>query len=353
MDVSARIDEGRSWQLAAYIAHIAQQQETSEEVTVFATGEVDSELKVRPVERVSLKLEALARQLDALGFNTEKAIILVPENERDAPSQIGGVPVRRVSTASEALALAGLAAPTSMKVPSGNIPERESGRRVPSWAILAGVVLVAAAFFWIGGDFARWSSLAEQGRILDLEQDMAAVEDTFLGGWRAATYRKWRNVTKPRIGRLDIDGSTLLAEDAAACADKTALEKRRMTQVYTGTAVVCSVEIRAVSDVRGRVVIGRLAYWPNGLGNEDRATRVMRGSHENSGRTWTLEFAQLPEAGAALRLVIISGAVDINGSQPWYQDLLSAHINSAAFAAARDRLQRLGFDTHALDWRRK
>ena len=63
-------------------------------------------------------------------------------------------------------------------------------------------------------------------------------------------------------------------------------------------------------------------------------------------------FDNPPQPGAALRLVVISGAVDIRGSQPWYQDLLAASLDSAVFNAAQDRLIRLGFAVTALDWQR-
>ncbi len=351
MDVAARIDEGRSWQLAAFVAHAAQMEADGDGITVFATGEVDSALAVRPVERVPAKLEVLARYLEGAGLNTEKAVILVPGNETGEPTHVAGIPVRPVMTGDEALMLSGVASPKPPAASRDRSMAKDARRRTPLGMVLLAAIFISAALFWIAGDLARWSALAEQGRILELEQDMAAGEDNLIGGWRAATYRKWRDVTKPKVGQLDVDGWTYAAGAGRDCADKATLEKQRMTQVYTGTAAVCSVEIRAVSDVSDRVVIGRLAYWPNGLGADDRAARVMRGSQNNAGRTWMLEFAQLPGPGAALRLVIVSGDVDIDGPQPWYQDLLSAPMNGAVFDAARARLQRLGFDIYALDWR--
>ena len=78
----------------------------------------------------------------------------------------------------------------------------------------------------------------------------------------------------------------------------------------------------------------------------------MRGSKEVSGRTWTLEFDSLPLQGAALRLVVIAGSDEIRGSQPWYQDLLSAPLDSTAFTSAAARLERMGYLVTARDWRR-
>ena len=126
-----------------------------------------------------------------------------------------------------------------------------------------------------------------------------------------------------------------------------------MTPMYEGSGAVCKAEVRAIEDTSRHVMIGRLAYWPGGLGTADRPARVMRGSKEPSGRTWALAFDQLPGSGAALRLVVITGPVDINGSQPWYRDLLSTPTDGAAYDAAKARLERLGFRVSALDWRRQ
>ncbi len=353
MDVAARIDEGRSWQLAAYIAHAARLKPGGEDIAIYATGEVDSELAVRPVEHVRLKLDALTHHLSEQGATTEKAIILVPGGEDDVPEQIGGIPVKTVTSATDALAFSGIPVPGKSAPAPAVAPVSHSRRRTPAFVILLGAALIAAALFWMAGDFARWSALMEQGRLLEIEEDMARGEENILGRWRAAVYRKWRQVSKPEPGLLDLNGFVYTADDAGACAMPDAREKRPMTQVYQGTAAVCMVEVRAVTDVSERVVIGRLAYWPDGLGNGERPARVMRGSQDAAGRTWTLEFDELPQPGAALRLVVISGDMDINGPQPWYRDLLAAPVDSAAFAAAHTRLKRLGFDIRPLDWRRE
>lgn len=353
MDVESRIDEGRSWQLAAYIAHAARLQAGGGDVTVYATGEVDRELGVRPVERVEQKLEALTRHLAEEGAPSGNAVVLVPDGTDPLPDQIGGIRLVRVSRAADALSVSGVAAPP---LPAGAAPGKSPSpgkRRTPPLMVLLGAALIAAALFWIGGDFARWSGLTERGRILELEQDMAQSDETAFGGWRAAMFRKWLSLKRPENGPTSLQGALFTAPDAAACADVASRERVPMTPVYEGSSEVCMAEMRAIGGPAKDVMIGRLAYWPAGLGSTERPARVMRGSKDASGRTWTLEFDQRPAPGAALRLVVITGPVDINGSQPWYQDLLSAPVAGAAFDAARARLERLGFRVTALDWRRE
>ncbi len=100
-----------------------------------------------------------------------------------------------------------------------------------------------------------------------------------------------------------------------------------------------------------QVLVGRMAYWPSGLG-AGRAGRIMRGSADSTGRIWTLDFKDHPMPGAMVRLVAILGAAEVTGAQPWYRDLLSAPIDSVAFNAAEDRLARLGYSVVAQDWQR-
>ena len=180
MDVASRIDEGRSWQLAAYVAHAARLQAGGGDINVYATGEVDSELGVRPVERVDLKLESLARHLAEHEASSEKSVILIPDGSAPLPDHIGGIPVVRVNNTSEALAASGIAAPPPLK----NTTETSAAsakRRISPLVILLGATVIAAALFWVGGDFARWSALTERGRILELEEDITRAEDTVFG----------------------------------------------------------------------------------------------------------------------------------------------------------------------------
>jgi hypothetical protein len=55
MDVDRMIDDGDSWQLGVYLAHLSENN-TDQNIYVFATGEVDRELRVRPVSNISENL---------------------------------------------------------------------------------------------------------------------------------------------------------------------------------------------------------------------------------------------------------------------------------------------------------
>lgn len=352
MDVASSIDTGRSWQLAAYIAHAARLQAGGSDITVYATGEIDSDLCVRPVDRVDVKLDSLMRYLSRNPHDGKQAVVLVPDSGTPLPQRIGDVPLVRVATANDALIATGIAIPKVPDPVTSDPPKSQARRRSSPVAIIFGAAFIAAALFWVGGDMARWSALSEQGRMLELEKDLSDAEASTLGGWRAGVFQKWRDLQRPE-NPPSLEGLLFTAEDALACDDKNARTRVPFNPVFKGSGAVCAIEVRGISTAETDVIIGRLAYWPEGLGSATRPARVMRGSKGTPGRTWTLEFHRQPGPGAALRLAVITGDVDIAGSQPWYQELLSQPLDSAVYAAAKTRLERLGFRVTALDWRRE
>ena len=350
MDVADRIDEGRSWQLAAFIAHAAALQQIPKIHCVYASGEVDSSLGVRSVEHIDIKLKALSEELAAKDANPTSSIILVPHQDTPLPEEINGIPVHAVQTTTEALALIGL------DVVQENIPRAkpvsDAYLKRRTWRLPLILTVIAVFAFWFGGDLARWSALMDQGRILELEKDMVVADETTIGQMRVVPYRQWRSLSKPEADSIEIVGTLFAAENSTACGDGGNLKSVPLGTVFKGTEAICKVEVRAAAADTGLSVIGRLGYWPSGLGVGGKAERVMRGSKEVSGRTWTLEFDTLPVQGAALRLVVIAGSDEIRGSQPWYQDLLSTPLDSTAFTSAAARLERMGYLVTARDWRR-
>ena len=92
VDISARIDQGNSWQVAMYLAHLAQSKgllgngEVSQGDTVIcATGEVNtSNLQVLAVSEVAMKLKLALPQLEQwtlLGANVQFLVPLANQSE--------------------------------------------------------------------------------------------------------------------------------------------------------------------------------------------------------------------------------------------------------------------------------
>ena len=355
MDVDGKVDEGSSWQLAAVLAHAAEREAQASDIQVlFATGEVDRDLVVRPVQQVGRKLARLEDAIETLAadmdFDPSRARVLVPADTPDLPIDVGGVPVISVKDIPTALSVAGIALldpsvdepPRSMAPP----PQRRDLLK-PGLAVIA----VATLMFWLGIDLARWSALSGEGQLLALEEELSRAEQGALGALQVGVYRQWLGLKKPAPGAASSEGTLLLAEAPGDCIDAAKTRRVALTDTFDGAQTVCAMEIRGFISDASRTLVGRLAYWPAGL-DADRAARTMRGSAEAAGRTWTIDFEGYPAPGARVRLVTIHGAAEVSGSQPWYRDLLSAPIDSGAFIAARDRLARLGYSVAVRDWQR-
>lgn len=90
VDISARIDQGNSWQVAMYLAHLAQSKgllgngDVSQGDTVIcATGEVNTtNLQVLAVSEVSLKLKRAQTELDQWTLLGAKVQFLVPQDNQ-------------------------------------------------------------------------------------------------------------------------------------------------------------------------------------------------------------------------------------------------------------------------------
>jgi hypothetical protein len=84
VDISARIDRGNSWQVAMYLAHLAQSKGllgvNQGDTVICATGEVNTtNLQVLAVSEVSLKLKLAQTQLDQWTQLGAKVQFLVPQ----------------------------------------------------------------------------------------------------------------------------------------------------------------------------------------------------------------------------------------------------------------------------------
>ncbi len=160
LDVSAPVTNGESWQLGVFVAHalaaegrLAASGEACEAVVV-ATGRVDNDLRVQPVDRISEKAHALRPLLDELQARGVAVRLLVPPDNRaefEAAGLPREIPLIAVADAWVACAEAGVDPPADRTV------KRSGGRRTiaasAALAVLALAALVAAA----GPE--RWTAL--------------------------------------------------------------------------------------------------------------------------------------------------------------------------------------------------
>lgn len=163
LDVHARIDQGTSWQLPVYLAHallaqglLGDGKPQPGDRVLWATGEVDVDLAVRPVAGVAQKLAhaiAPVRNLRKLGIEVQ--LLLPTDNVGETAGQVeqlGGVSgVTRLADV-----LPQPVAPTMVlrhePLPPA-VPQPTASRRWPIWlwliagSLLAG--LLVALLLWV------------------------------------------------------------------------------------------------------------------------------------------------------------------------------------------------------------
>lgn len=154
VDVDRPIDAGASWQLGLYIAHrlkaagrLAEDSQAADGI-VWASGIVDADLNVGPVERVAEK----ARRSAALFASDLPVLLVCPrDNAGDLPDRGDRLAVGCVA---EVLAPLGLA-----ELPAG--PAQETRRRSAlSRAMVAGSVVAAVVLAGIGAWALRGPAVA-------------------------------------------------------------------------------------------------------------------------------------------------------------------------------------------------
>lgn len=219
MDLAGRIESGRSWQLGVFVAHglhhvgaLAGKDDTPGRL-LWATGEVDRELLVRPVEHLAQKLD---NSLEALTHWQEQGIEVVLAIPAANLAEVGEgwlerhgltrhrlMPVTRADTLLQHL----LPAPEPSR-PDGELefqagtPAPPSHRLLHTLAALLVAVGGAALFAWSNG-LADWLGLLREGRHEMLHQALDEAEDCPPCRWLREGFLAYVRQDLPRPDALD------------------------------------------------------------------------------------------------------------------------------------------------------
>ena len=352
IDVDQIIDDGDSWQLGIFIAHMLNGMDWAEDLHIFATGEVDRDLNIRPVGYVDEKLDRarnLFHELQDKGVNLH---IFVPVGKYDKPDgnlDYSFVPVKHVDQIFDHLKLPHPkpSAPAE-KTATASSSHNSGTRRL--WFAGLPFALLICWFIWTPW---VWMGLADDGKILELETAISKSNPAFMGQYQQVFYFFIQNLRQPNVIAPKLNGHVGLVSASEACDVETKRREVSWDESFSSDDRVCELVVRVDKQNTGSVIVGRMAYWPKGMDNEDdKPARTMRGSSRTNGHTWTLEFEDFPVAESLIRLVILQGLVPPVGSQPWFADLLAEPMTSAAFIAAKARIERLGYHVFVRDWQR-
>lgn len=346
LDVSARIEQGRSWQLGVFLAHallaagrLAERGAPAGQV-VWATGEVDAELAVRPVEEVPRKLAQSAALFAALAAAGAKLLILLPAGcavpEAALPA---GCALRRVASAAEAVAALGLPALPVRRAAAAPVRKR---RRSWAWraAALGALALLAVAAGLAAGwrDMLRqWQGLATSGQLIALDEALqaAASEPHCLScAGVAALARTWLLPAPPDPAALvlaagEVHGSRFGGCEAASDRDLVPVMAAGATALAaTSAATSCLVRYRAAGTpyVALLLLAGRKAVLADGPERAELQLPVPR---------WLGETMQV-------RMVALGATVPVHSSAAWLVQSLQAGEGPVDPDAPLRRLAALG-----------
>lgn len=169
MDVSQRIGEGRSWQLGALVAHalnaagkLAGKDDQPDHI-LWITGEVDSDLKIHPVEHVPEKLQQSAVLFEEIARQQQPLTLIVPAANRESVSDDRlprGVKILAIDSAAELFQTLRLKTSSngaqSSSVPAAaenSVSEAASASRAKSTLMVAGGLAATVAIAVAGFTF--------------------------------------------------------------------------------------------------------------------------------------------------------------------------------------------------------
>jgi hypothetical protein len=240
LDVSARITDGLSWQLGALLAHALYAKGRLATVTapaatiVWATGEVDAALVVRPVDAVERKLHSSADLLRSLAAVRTEVLVMVPRADeaaaRAALTELQLLPACRLTpvvTAAEAFAALDLGPPPSRAEAASLPAPRRRPRRL--WKLATALVAgLGAALALVGASWrepvAAWTRLADAGDLPQLAEALAATEATprcLTCATVAALFRERLAAGRPMRSAIRLDAAEVRGAPFGGCGELT------------------------------------------------------------------------------------------------------------------------------------
>ena len=246
MDVSHRIEDGRSWQLGVFVAHALRhagrlaEGETEPDHVIWVTGEVNNELDAVGVEHVSDKLknsDALFATWEAAGV---RVTVIMPSQNALEPEvaalckALAHDGVRRfegVDGVSAVCALVGLDFPGILPVPvkqrrsviseQTRKPTKKEASVSKLWFAPLIVLMSLGALagtLWTSG-FSEWMSLEKEGRYGDLERVLRAVNksDCMTCKWSRRLFVAYADRVRPSHDTLQLHAIELRAPAGRTC----------------------------------------------------------------------------------------------------------------------------------------
>lgn len=350
IDVDGPVDAGDSWQLGIYTAHMVKEFDVHDDVHIFATGEVDRDLNVRPVGHVAEKLLYADKIMSELVERGASVFIFVPADGTADSNLRNDIPLLMVENVRQVFEHLNVPFPQPLK----NSRNLDAGLFQQSFR--KQYLIFGAPFIFLFGWFLWapfvWIGLANEGKVLELEREIVESASSIVGRYQLVTFSLIQDWRRPADVNVELTGEVTIAPAPRACRDKDARQEVSWMSEISQADTICRIVVIGDDRDISWTLVGRMGYWPKGLGRGGKPERTMRGSARANGHTWKLEFEKFPDSESVIRLVTLHGLAVPVGSQPWYASLLSEPADSNAFRTAKARIERLGYHVTVQDWQR-
>ncbi len=403
-DVSARIDDGLSWQLALFLAHAVDRHVgAAPPVRLVATGEVDRDLNVLAVGHVAAKLQALIDQNDAF----VGCIFYIPRGSQDqvaalsSAAEQAGVRLVPVSGVDDMLSDAGLptighmASNIERKAPlaagvmadpaaahgfDGGLADLSAGGRTKGWGWSRAAAIFLLLLMAAGGGFAAWLAngpvmawheLYAAGRVAELDTALEGATSPE-AALQADIFRGWIDSWRLDPASIHVVISPKRGPDGKICGASASIESKvrkndgllddfgplggraqRSTSRLADETASCPVEV-SVSLPGGAGASARLMWWADGEGSRAPADNSVALSSLNGRMRWAGSLSDDWNAEGLYRVIVIAGPHPITGPQPWFPVLLALGTEGRPAERAwrvKRRLERAGLTVRLVERR--
>lgn len=242
LDVSGPIDEGDSWQLGVYAAHMLAAagrlapHDESTKMAIWLTGSVDNDLLVGPVAHLPEKLNASRDEFTRLLDEDVSVTLFVPRGGRELaeraglPSKLTLVEVDSTSALGSPLGLtadkkrsskarAGSDERRTAPVDSPK-PQRARMRRLHRILLATAGGIAIATIFIALPNLSAWSDLTARGEFGQLDEALSTTRQLARLDQRltALVYEIWLASQRPGEGDIEVTLSERRAPEGHTCA---------------------------------------------------------------------------------------------------------------------------------------
>ena len=333
-DVSATVGAGQSWQLAFFLAHAVEASpgsslaETLDEAdhVIWATGQVDYDLNVRPVDHLVEKLAASKALFDQLKELSQPVNLIAPAGENfttiagdEYPENITALAAENAFEVCQSLGISLVRNTNEIAVQPP--PSGKNGRVVAAWmagALIVGSTVVVSASNQ--GAVAEWRNAVLSAIGADPEKVLPArVNTADLGPQKSLSGQS---------GELKVSVSISKPPPGSTCAQVIFGDQRPRSEALShdepgrvpasALSQVCGLTFAFDLGVISKYVAAQLDVTSGRYIQSARRPSALSGAVSINGlQTWSIEIPRRLKEPFSYRLIALSGDKPVDQDMEW------------------------------------